>query len=102
MLGPDAEAFRETASEFLIFVLTRGQHWCGEGTDPCRPILARALEEAVADLAATRGADPGLWRWGEAHRVRFPHLLFQFVPAIGTWFGTTMDTPSSFAHPLTA
>lgn len=93
MLGPDAEAFRETASEFLIFVLTRGQHWCGEGTDPCRPILARALEEAVGDLAETRGADPGLWRWGEAHRVRFPHLLFQFVPAIGTWFGTTMDTP---------
>lgn len=92
-LGPDAEAFRETVAEFQLFVLTRGGHWCGDGPDPCRPVLARALEEAVAELAALQGPEPAQWRWGAAHRVRFPHLLFQFLPAIAPWFGSEMDTP---------
>jgi len=91
--GPEAEAFRETVAEFLLFVLTRGGHWCGEGNDACSPVLARALEEAVADLAARYGSDLAGWRWGEAHRVRFPHLLFQFIPGIGPWFGTDLPTP---------
>lgn len=92
-LGPDAEAFRETAAEFQIFVLTRGAHWCGEGADPCGALLARALEAAVAELSAMQGPEPAGWRWGEAHSVRFPHLMFQFLPGIAPWFGTEMDTP---------
>lgn len=91
--GPEAEAFRETVSEFLLFVLTRGGHWCGEGDDPCPPVLAGALADAVAELAGRYGPDPAAWRWGDAHRVRFPHLLFQFVPGIGPWFGTELPTP---------
>ncbi len=91
--GPEAEAFRETVAEFLLFVLTRGGHWCGEGNDACPSVLARALDDAVADLAGRYGPDPAAWRWGEAHRVRFPHLLFQFVPGIGRWFGTELPTP---------
>jgi penicillin amidase len=93
VLGPDAEAFPETVAEFLLFVLTRGGHWCGEGADPCPAVLAAALEDAVAELARSFGPDPAAWRWGEAHVARFPHLLFQFVPGIGSWFGTELPTP---------
>ena len=93
MLGSDAEAFSETVAEFLLFVLSRGGHWCGDGPDPCPAVLARALEEAVAELVPAFGPDPAAWRWGEAHRVRFPHLLFQFLPGIGRWFGTELPTP---------
>jgi penicillin amidase len=92
-LGPDAEAFRETVAEFQLFVLTRGAHWCGDGPDPCRPLLARALDDAMAELATSQGPDLAAWRWGAVHRARFPHLLFQFVPGIAGWFDTEMETP---------
>ncbi|MFQ3622911.1 MAG: penicillin acylase family protein [Acetobacteraceae bacterium] len=93
-LGAEAEAFREASTEFQLFVLREGRHWCGEGEDPCRPLLGQALDEAVASLAAARaGAPLRDWRWGEAHEVRFGHVLFQFIPVLRDWFGSRMQTP---------
>ena len=93
-LGSEAEAFRETAAEFLLFVLTRGAHWCGAGEDPCRPLLTQALEDAIASLRERFGRRPmAEWRWGEAHVARFGHPLLRFVPGLGPRFGALMETP---------
>ncbi|WP_144185013.1 penicillin acylase family protein [Elioraea rosea] len=89
-VGPEQEAFRESSAEFLTFVLTRGQHWCGAGG--CLPLLADALSDAVTELRDAHGADMAAWRWGEVHGVRFQHPLMRFVPVIGPWFGTTLPT----------
>lgn len=88
--GPELETFREASAEFLLFVLSRGAHWCG-GTG-CTPILAASLSDAVAMLTAEHGADMARWRWGEVHVVRFRHPLMRFVPVVGDWFGTTVET----------
>jgi hypothetical protein len=50
--------------------------YCGNGSlDACRASLWAALDEAVAELAAAQGADPGAWR-SEASRTGFaPGLI---------------------------
>lgn len=59
--------------------------WCGD--DGCAPMLAAALTEAVAALAAQHGADPQQWRWGAAHIARFDHAMLRFIPYIRDWLG---------------
>jgi len=54
--------------------------WCG---GDCAAVAARALGQAVADLAATLGPDPTAWRWGAVHIARFEHPLLRFVPGFG-------------------
>lgn len=81
--GLPAAAGAAASPEFLAFVTHpdgRGAHWCG---GDCRPLSARALEEAVAGLAAAQGPDPAAWRWGRAHVARFEHPLLRFVPLLG-------------------
>jgi penicillin amidase len=90
MIGADQETFREASAEFLLFVLTRGGHWCG--AIGCTAQLSAALADAVAMLTPTHGADMTRWRWGDVHVVRFQHALMRFVPVIGPWFGTTRET----------
>ena len=74
----------ETGPEFMRLLLHpdgRARAWCGE--DLCRPLLARALEDAMRSLSDTHGADPAAWRWGAAHVARFEHPLLRFIPGIG-------------------
>jgi penicillin amidase len=59
--------------------------WCGD--DGCAPMLAAALTEAVAALAAQYGADPQQWRWGAAHIARFDHAILRFIPYLRDWLG---------------
>jgi penicillin amidase len=59
--------------------------WCGD--DGCAPMLAAALTEAVAALAAEHGADPQQWRWGAAHIARFDHAILRFIPFVRDWLG---------------
>lgn len=78
---PDGTA---AGPEFLARLLLqpgRGEAWCGgEG---CTGLLARALDLAVADIAADQGSDPAAWRWGAAHVARFEHPILRFVPVLG-------------------
>lgn len=39
------------------------------------PLVARAFEAAVEELAKTQGGDPAKWRWGALHRVRPMHAF---------------------------
>jgi len=67
--------------EFLAFLL-RGEapRWC---RPDCTALAGRALAEAMAQLTASHGADPGAWRWGAAHPAVFEHPLLRFLPVLG-------------------
>ena len=84
----------DAGPEFLRHVLTpgsRGAALCG--TAGCGPLLARALDTAVADLTATYGADPAAWRWGAAHIARFDHPILRFIPVLGALTRLEASTP---------
>ena len=78
--------------EFLRFLLQdpAAAWWCG---GDCRALAATALAEAVAELVALHGPDPGAWRWGAVHQARFEHPLLRFVPLLGRW--TSLAVPVS-------
>ncbi|RAI59133.1 penicillin acylase family protein [Roseicella frigidaeris] len=68
---------------FLALVLAPdggGAAWCG---GDCPALAARALEEAMAPLAAALGPDPAGWRWGERHVARFEHPVLRGLPLLG-------------------
>jgi penicillin G amidase len=54
--------------------------------EDCATQVRRAHDRAIAILTAAYGPDPGAWRWGDAHRARFPHLLLSRLPVIGPLF----------------
>jgi penicillin amidase len=86
-------AVDHVGQEFTAFLLHpdgRGAAWCGP--DRCALLLARALDETVAELSARFGADPAAWRWGAVHVARFEHPLLRFVPGLG-WL-TRMEAAS--------
>ncbi len=70
--------------------------WCGRAgpaiRPSCRAALAPALEAAVAALAEVYGDDPADWRWGDAHRARFAHPLFDRLPILGGIFAVEVGT----------
>lgn len=57
--------------------------------EDCPAILGRSLNTALDDLTERYGADMSKWRWGEAHRARFSHTPFGFVPVLKNLFGLT-------------
>lgn len=66
--------------EFLGFLLTdKAPRWC---RPDCATLAARALEAAMAELAATHGPDPAAWNWGAAHPAVFEHPLLRFIPLL--------------------
>jgi penicillin amidase len=67
-------------AEFIDWVLSpAGASWCGAGG--CTPMLAAALHEAVAQLAALYGQDPAAWRWGVAHEAQFADPVIPLLSA---------------------
>ncbi|MCL2427670.1 MAG: penicillin acylase family protein [Alphaproteobacteria bacterium] len=78
-------------TEFLSFVLSPpGAHWCG---GDCGPVLATALGETVAELAARFGADPAAWRWGAVHQAVFAHPMLHAIPLLGVLASPRIDSP---------
>ncbi|TDH61765.1 penicillin acylase family protein [Dankookia rubra] len=66
-----------------------GAAWCA---GDCAVLAGRALEEAVAALAATQGSDPAAWRWGALHVARFEHPLLRALPGLGWLTGLAAPT----------
>jgi penicillin amidase len=48
-------------------------------------VLARAFDQAVADLTAQLGADPAQWRWERVHHLTHQHPL-HVLPVVGHYF----------------
>jgi penicillin amidase len=81
---------------FLAWVLTDGQHWCDdvttEDSEDCPSRIELALERALASLEGRYGGDMESWRWGEAHKVRFAHLVFRHLPLLDDLTAVEMET----------
>jgi penicillin amidase len=60
--------------------------WCDAVGTPARETCgqraAEAFARAVGKLADAYGSDPTRWRWGDAHRARFSHPLFDRIPVL--------------------
>ncbi|MCO6415708.1 penicillin acylase family protein [Siccirubricoccus sp. KC 17139] len=101
----------EARSRFLLGLLSPGADaaaWCA---GDCAALAGRALDAAVADLAASQGPDPAAWRWGALHRARFEHPLLRAIPLLRDWARREVPTggdaetvarggmgPGSFTH----
>jgi penicillin amidase len=88
------EDARRASPEFLrrlLVMAERGRAWCG--APGCGPMLAAALDAAVAELAPIHGPDPAAWRWGPAHPARFDHPVLRFIPGLGGLVRLSAATP---------
>jgi penicillin G amidase len=95
-LGDLFDGFWRVRPQFMSRILTDRQIWCDDiGTDPvetCAQRAAAALEAALADLSARLGDDADRWRWGEAHRARMVHPIFEDLPVLGPLFEIEVAT----------
>jgi len=64
--------------------------WCGAAG--CAAQSTAALDRALTVLQASRGAQPALWRWGEAHPALSAHRPFSNVPALARFFDVSVPT----------
>jgi penicillin amidase len=46
----------------------------------CDALLAKSLQDVVAELRDRLGANPATWKWGDLHRMHFRHPVFRGVP----------------------
>ena len=70
----------------VAHMLTARPAWCDDVTttpvETCGRTVAAALSRALDDLARRYGDDMEDWRWGEAHRAVFGHLLLGRIPVL--------------------
>ena len=85
-LGPLFPAYWGIRPQFMTHVLTNKPIWCDDqGTDDvetCSDLLSKALDLALDDLERRYGGDRSDWRWGEAHRARMKHPIFDGQPIL--------------------
>ena len=91
-LGPLFEAAWGQRPLFMRWVMDGGgAHWCDDvatdATETCAEIAARALDDAVTELAERYGDDPADWRWGDAHYADHAHGVFRRRPPLGALLG---------------
>ncbi len=70
----------------VAHMLTDRRTWCDDVTttpvEDCGRTVTAALARALDDLARRYGDDMTQWRWGEAHRAVFGHVLLGRVPLL--------------------
>ena len=86
-IGAGAGRARRWDPRFLRHVLERDPTWCDdiatEVREACGPVLADALDRALAGLRRRFGAEIGKWRWGKVHIASFRNRPLTLVPLIG-------------------
>lgn len=95
-LGPEMADFAVPNPVLIDKILSEGQAWCDDvttaATETCAARVADALAQALSDLRETYGEDSGAWRWGEAHRARLAHPLFDRIPVLRHLVGRPLGT----------
>ena len=70
----------------VAHMLTNRRVWCDDVTttpvENCGQTVVSALSRALDDLASRYGDDMADWRWGEAHRAVFGHVLLANIPVL--------------------
>lgn len=74
----------------VMQVLKKETHWCDNkktaAAETCAGQVAKALDDALAQLASRFGTDMTRWRWGDVHEARFDHPAFGKIPGLN-WLG---------------
>ncbi len=95
-LGPEFRFFQRADADLLSAILTDGEAWCddvkSETREGCAAQSAKALDTALADLAARFGNDMADWRWGDAHMARLRHPVLSRIPLIGALTTRSIET----------
>ncbi len=86
-LGELTSSFLGGRALLVRSILTRRQHWCDDvrtedAEEACAEILAKSLNNALKRLSSKFGKDMSDWRWGAAHRARFPNPVLGQIPLI--------------------
>jgi penicillin amidase len=99
-LGSLAREYIGYRPRFITFVLKDRPKWCDDiatqGVEDCASRLETALDAALEDLSDRFGRDPGTWRWGDAHRAEFNHLMFGHLPVLRTIANLNVATDGGF------
>jgi penicillin amidase len=86
-LGDAFADYWDYRPRFVEIALTAEPQWCDDIRTPaiedCPSMLDKALDAALRELSTKLGSEVGRWRWGDLHRARFEHPLWQRVPLIG-------------------
>ncbi len=87
---------RDLFGASLLAVATNSA-MCDDITTPeketCAQTLAKALDEACAQLADKYGSNASKWRWGEVHVARSEHRPFGKVTVLSRLFDLRVNTP---------
>ena len=59
--------------------------------EDCRATARVALEDALKDLTGRMGKNMAKWRWGDIHRMQFPHNPFSQVAPLKTLFHRSIE-----------
>jgi len=85
---------------FIRYVLEDRPIWCDDITtqevEDCASRLETALDAALETLSERFGRNPDSWRWGEAHRAEFNHLMFGRIPVIRALANLSVETDGGF------
>jgi penicillin amidase len=99
-LGDLAREYLGYRPRFITFVLEERPIWCDDiatqGVENCASQLETALDAALEDLSDRFGRDPGSWRWGDAHRAEFNHLMFGHLPVLRSMSNLDVATDGGF------
>ncbi|MEQ8349215.1 MAG: penicillin acylase family protein [Sneathiellaceae bacterium] len=83
-LGPDFDSWWDLHPVQAARILGEELHWCDDkataATEDCALQCRDSLRAALVQLSEEYGSDIADWRWDRAHRVKFQHPLFGFVP----------------------
>jgi len=85
-LGPHFRDFAQSNLAEIVRVIGTDSGWCDDAdtpaTESCDQRVGAAFADAVRLLSETYGSDIAGWRWGDAHKARFGHPLFDRIPVL--------------------
>ena len=86
-LGVAFDDYWDLHPDVIRLILTEHTDWCeaapAEATASCAPLLAAALDDALAELRQRYGDDMNSWQWGRAHVAQFANQFWASLPVIG-------------------
>jgi len=98
-LGDNVSAFWSLRPLFIQNILSSdaGNYWCDDKrtsvVETCRGLLESSLMTALHELELREGTDDvNEWRWGDKHRARFNHPLFNAMPVLGSIANLWIET----------
>lgn len=95
-LGALAPAYRGLPVRAITNMLTERRRWCDDirtpDTEACQTIAVDALITSMRILEDRHGKNREKWRWGEAHKAAFEHILLRFAGPFSGLFAPRVST----------